>query len=168
MADNDFISIEVDEDHILQKFDFFFEYHREYVHGLLGNVANFGVFRLHAGVPQFSTYLLRHVDRSAIKWMPGGPGGAGEWGVIVGIKAGSSKHPLYAEFGTGLYATPSRGYITGNNKEYMSFPGGIYGKWIRTKQVKGQKPQRYFYSAWQDVKVYALARLVAGNATPFR
>lgn len=147
MADERFIWVEVDEDNILKKFDFFFAYHREYARGVIDNSATFGVNRLHAGVPQKTTYLLRHVDREAVRWMPGGPDGGGEWGTIVGIKAGTSLHPLYAEQGTGLYATPSRGYIQPTTRDNMTFFSQLYGHVIKVKRIRGQRPQRYFYAA---------------------
>jgi len=166
MADDRFIWIEFDEDRILQRFDFFVGYHRHYVTNMLDDVADFGVRRLQAGVPQYTTYILRHIDRSQVRWIPGGGGGGGEWGTIVGIKAGSSKHPLYVEKGTGIYATPSRGYITPTSSKFMSFFSQIYGRRIRVREVKGQRPQLYFYSAWKDVAIYAKARLLAGNILP--
>ena len=57
-----------------------------------------------ASVPQYNNYIMNQIDRDGPTWMPGGAGGGGEWKAIVGIKEGGSQHPLYVEFGTGIYA----------------------------------------------------------------
>jgi len=160
MADEKLIWVEIDEDRILQRFDFFVAYHRQYVHNMLDDVANFGVRRLHAGVPQYTSYILRHVDRSPVHWTPEG------YQAIVGIRTGTSRHALYAEKGTGIYATPPRGFIESTRQEYMSFFSTLYGRRIRIRRVKGQKPQRFFYAAWRDLEIYARARFVAQNILP--
>lgn len=162
----EFIWVEVDEDNIFQKYDYATGYVKSYAKNTLDDLADFGVRMLHVNVPQYTTYLLRHVNREAVRWLPGGIGGGGEYGTIVGIKAGTSKHPIYVEMGTGIYAIPARGYIQPKTKEYMSFFSNIYGRRINTKRVKGQRPQHYFYRTWEQLVVYARARLIAGKAIP--
>ena len=166
MPEERFIWIEVDEDNIFEKYDYATEYVRNYAKNLINDLADFGVNRLNATVPRYSTYLLRHIDREGVRWFPGGEGGGGEYGTMVGIKAGTSMHPFYAESGTGIYAIPSRGYIEPSTKPYMSFFSSMYGRRIRVKRVRGQRPQHYFYHTWQDMLVYARARLISGRALP--
>lgn len=158
-----FISIELeDDDDVIHKLDFAAERFRNRAKELLDNIAEFGVHVLDANVPVHSSYLLRHVGRSPVAWRPGGAGGGGEWQAVVGIRAGSSRHPLYVERGTGIYGVVGF-YILPGQRPYMVFYSSIYGHLIRVKQVRGQRPKRYFYTSWREVQIYAGARLRAIN-----
>ena len=127
---------------------------------LVEDMTQVGAFWLIAFVPQYSSYIMNHIDRSGPTWFPGGPGGGGEWRGIVGIKAGASKHPLYVEFGTGVYA--------GKGKIYPRKPGGVLafrkqgeeeGKAIFRKWIWGQPGQHYFYQTWRVLQAHMAARL---------
>lgn len=164
MADK-FISIEINEDDVIRNLDRGIDRVRRHSRNLLDDIAGAGVIILHASVPQSTTYTLRHVDREPVRWFPGGPGGGGEYGTTVGIKRGTSIHPIYPEEGTGIFATPARGFITPRTKPYLSFFSTLYNRRIRVRQVKGQRAQRYFYSAWRDLDVYAAGRILRGSLT---
>ena len=67
--------------------------------------------KLIANVPKGQTlYIVRHVASSGVHYQAGGRSeggiaGGGEYVAVVGIKAGSSLHPLYVHRGTGIYDT---------------------------------------------------------------
>jgi hypothetical protein len=126
----------------------------------LDNLADASVAIIRGSVPVFSSYTLRHVDRSAVMWRPGGAGGGGHYEAVAGIKRGDSKHPLYAEFGTGLYGMLGW-YIVPNVAPYMVFRSSYTGRLIRKKSVRGQQPQRYFYQSWRSLLMYAEGRTLA-------
>src|SRR5687767_798907 len=77
---------------------------------LVEDIGTFGLRTLKSRAPNFTSYTVHHADKSSAKFKPGGLGGGGEYEVIVGIKSGTSSHPLYAEQGTGLYG-PQVSYI---------------------------------------------------------
>lgn len=134
---------------------------------LIEDLSEAGAVWLISFVPQYNGYILRHIDRAGPTWMPGGPGGGGEWKAIVGIKEGSSRHPLYAEFGTGLYA--GRGLIfasgvkglTGRNQSVMRFEkrGEGGGKGLYRYWIKGQRGQHYFNLTWRVLQAHAATRV---------
>jgi len=160
MADERFISIEINEADAIRWLNRQAERQAHYARELLDDIASFSVHDLRIHVPEFSSYTLRHVDREIVRWVPGGAGGGGEWSTVVGVKSGTSQHPLYAEFGTGIYATPSRGFIEPNVKPLMSFYSFLYGRRIRIKRAMGQKAQHYFYRSWLATDAYARYRLM--------
>ena len=101
--------------------------------------------------------------------MPGGGGGGGEWKGIVGIKKGASKHPLYVEFGTGIYA--GKGLIY--PRASMS-ADGVQEAWRRSKArycplrwTQGSARQHYFYRTWRVLNAHMSAR-IAREETPHR
>src|SRR4051812_42254508 len=143
------------------------------IHGeareIVAELANITSLALISTVKQHNGYLIEHIDSDGPTWFPGGPGGGGEWKSIVGIKAGASKHPIYVEFGTGIYA--GRGLIwasgvkglTGKYQAVQSFrkrgEGG--GKPIVRYWTRGQRGQHYFYNTWRLLNVVAAARIQA-------
>lgn len=144
---------------------------RRQLKNLIDNVADFGLHALEGNVPSYSTYTLRHTDRSDIRWNPGGAGGGGEYEVIVGIKAGTSKHPIYVKSGTGIYGfkripygalkprTSAGGTVSPG---LMFFYSQRYGHVISVRSVKGQKPQDFLYTTYREMQVYTGARLLLG------
>lgn len=134
---------------------------RRHLHDLLDDISKAGVRLLRYHVPTYSRYLIRHVDRSPETWSPGGIGGGGSWDRIVGIKAGSSRHPLYVEFGTGIYGLVGW-YILPLKAQFMVFYGSKAKRILRKRAIRGQQPQRYFYTTWLELNVYAHARII-GN-----
>lgn len=156
MADERFIEIIFDdEEEIIMKIEREGERQRKRVKALLDNLAEIGVLIVRGNVPVYSTYTLRHVDKTAVRWHPGGAGGGGQWEATVGIKAGTSMHPLYAEGGTGIYGRFRR-VIRPLSATYMYFYGTQAGRLLRRKTVKGQRGQRYFLESWREMKLYSM------------
>jgi hypothetical protein len=137
---------------------------------------------LAATVPTYDRYIMRHISREPATWLPGGAGGGGEWVAVAGIKAGTSRHPLYAEFGTGIYA--GRGLIRARYDRARATVietglsrlsrrrGGVltfqkHGEPRRFRYwVRGQKGQHYFYETWRTLNVYANARVMTNWLKP--
>lgn len=146
--------------------------------------------RLMLNVPKGETlYLVRHVASSGVAYRAGGrseggvPGG-GEYVVIVGIKHGSSMHPLYVGVtGTGLYGPrrqmirprADRAYqvyiIAPGPRERMKRKAGHNRRATMTFQkrgeprkfrraVRGQPPQPFLYQTWREMELYARSRLL--------
>lgn len=132
------------------------------VRRILDNIADFGYHILQTSVPRHHDYLLRHVARSQATWHPGGAGGGGTWQTTIGIKRGESKHPLYVEFGTGIYGAVGW-FIVPIRAQYMTFYSTKYHHWIRVKSTKGQRPQRYMYHTWRELLVYARGRMMLAD-----
>ena len=127
---------------------------------LVEDMTQIGGYWLIAFVPMHNGYIMRHIDRSGPTWFPGGASGGGEWKGIVGVKEGSSRHPLYVEFGTGVYA--------GKGKIYPRRPGGVLafkkqgeeaGKAIFRRWVWGQRGQHYFYQTFRVLQAHMAARI---------
>lgn len=132
---------------------------------IVDDLAEFAEHSLEGFVPQYNQYTLRHIDRDGPMWMPGGAGGGGEYKAIVGVKEGTSRHPIYTEFGTGIYAgrgliwaTAGPGKLTGRYGPVMTFQKHGEPRKFRY-WVRGQRGQRYFYLTWQVVHAYAQARM---------
>ena len=130
----------------------------------LSNVASLSLISL---VPQYSNYIMNQINREGPTWMPGGAGGGGEWKGIVGVREGASRHPLYVEFGTGIYA--GRGLIwarrgglilTGRRQSVMTFQKQGEPRKFRY-WIRGQRGQHYFYTTWQALNAYARVRMSA-------
>jgi hypothetical protein len=100
-----------------------------------------GMAFLYANVPDYTSYTQRHVDRSDVHWKPGGAGGGGEYESVVGVKRGTSDHPLYANRGTGVYGP----FIV-----------------IGVREVRGQRAQHFLYTTFRELQVWAEARLLSG------
>lgn len=171
MADDRFIWMEFEDEHsIMLKLDTFVERKKRELKDMLDDLGDYAVLRLLATVPVYNAYIFRHIDRTEVRWHPGGAGGGGEYEVVAGIKRGDSQHPLYAEFGTGIYV--GRGMIRPLHGDFviLSRAGGkgnvlTFQKHGEPRKfrpfVRGQKGQRYFYRTWRDVQVYASARVLS-------
>jgi hypothetical protein len=134
---------------------------------LVDELADVASLALIMNVPRHNDYILNHIAREGALWMPGGAGGGGEYKAIVGIKEGTSRHPIYVEFGTGIYAgrgliwsTQGPGALTGKYGPVMAFEKHgeppVFRYWI-----KGQKGQHYFYLTWRVLNAVAAARIAA-------
>jgi hypothetical protein len=159
-----FIEIEIeDPEDILMRIDAIVERRRDRSRALLDNLSDFALHALRANVPVDRRYLIRHTDRSELRWRPGGAGGGGSWESVVGVKRGLSKHPLYVEFGTGLYGAVGW-YITPQTHAFMTFYSRKYHRLMHVASTRGQRPQPYFYTTWRELTVYARGRLMAMDA----
>lgn len=161
MADK-YIDIDVEnEEEVFLKMERLKERDQRMLHKLVDDLSKVAESTLLFMVPRKRLYLFRHVDRSGPSWMPGGAGGGGEWKSIVGIKAGESLHPLYVEFGTGIYG--GRGDLI-FARGVSELTGSIQKVMVLEKEgtvnfrywTHGQKPQRYMYLTWGVLN--ALAR----------
>src|SRR4051794_46914 len=109
------ITIDVEDERLLVELEEFHRNVKAKVVGVLAGGANYAAHWLRVYVHIQSGYTLKHVDADTTPhWHPGGrtaglPGG-GEWEAVAGIRRGLSSHPLYANFGTGIYV--GRGVIT--------------------------------------------------------
>jgi len=129
---------------------------------LLDNLADFGYHVLQSSVPRHTSYLLRHVARSDVTWRPGGAGGGGSWEAVIGVKRGESKHPLYVEFGTGIYGAVGW-FIVPVRAQYMTFYSTRFHRVINVTHTRGQRPQRYLYHTWRELLVYARGRMMLAD-----
>jgi hypothetical protein len=148
---------------------------------MIDDLAEFTENWLKANVPIYDTYLFRHIDSESARWVPGGPGGGGEWQSVAGIKRGRSAHPLYVEFGTGIYAgrrlirarydRAQASVIATGLPRLSRRAGGVvtfqkHGEPRRFRYwVRGQRGQHYFFYTWTVLNVYAHTRLL--SARPF-
>lgn len=157
MAD-EWLSVEVENlDEIDRVFARIEERSKRKTLDLLSGMSDYTLTWLRLYVPEREGYILRHTDKSAVKWRPGGPGGGGQYEVVVGVKRGESKHPLYVDQGTGIYGgfhRPIRA-IGGHPMVFFS-----RGRWWRLWEVKGQRPQLFLYRAFMQAKLYAGARFI--------
>lgn len=160
MADK-FIEIEVEnEDHIRREIEQMEDRTERWARSLIDDLTKLAESTLTLMVPTYNLYIFRHISRDGPMWMPGGAGGGGEWKSIVGIKEGESRHPLYAEFGTGIYAGRDLIWadgvkgLTGQYQKVMTFEKRGEGRKFRY-WIKGQKPQRYMYLTWGVVNAFA-------------
>ena len=138
---------------------------------MIDELANTASLTLIALTPQYNNYIMNQIHRDGPTWMPGGAGGGGEWKAIVGVKEGASKHPLYVEFGTGVYA--GKGLIfakgvtglTGKRQKVMAFKkrGEGGGKWIVRYWTRGQRGQHYFSRTWIVTNAVAASRTLVRN-----
>jgi hypothetical protein len=137
------------------------------VNRLLEDLARQGVHILQSNVPIYSSYTLRHIDRSQIKWHPGGAGGGGTWETMFGIRAGTSMHPLYANRGTPPYTGSGSEVVTYGRSQpqvvpsRMYFFSKMYGRVIGVRSVEGQQPQLFLYKTFTELRAYVSARLLA-------
>lgn len=141
---------------------------RERLRGIVGGWSHYTLYWLRLYVPVDSGYTLRHTDASTPTWRPGGPGGGGEWVSTVGIKTGTSRHPLYRAFGTGLYA--GRGLIRPHHPGGFTLVSRNPRRGVLTFQkrgeqrrfrywVRGQRGRNFLYAAYQQARIYANARV---------
>jgi len=183
MAQERFIEIGVEgEEKILLGMERQEERLHGYARETVNDLARFVTADLAATVPTYTDYILRHISREPPTWFPGGVGGGGEWEAVAGIKAGTSMHPLYAEFGTGIYAgrglirarmdrAPASVIATGH-KRLTRRQGGVitFQKLGEPRKfrwwVRGQRGQHYFYQTWRTLNVYAASRFFAAWFRP--
>lgn len=152
----DFISIEVDEDEVMRGFDLQEAVAKRLLRNLVDDLADRGMEVLEMHAPEWSTYTKRHIDRTDVDWMPDNMGGT--YQAIVGVKTGTSYHPVYAELGTGIYSYTSN-FIRSPRGGLMYFYSILYGHVIAKYEVAGQPPQHYLYATWRDLAIYTAARL---------
>jgi hypothetical protein len=164
MADEKWIWIEVEgEDEAMLYLDVYHDVVRKRQRHLLEELAKDGVTFLAKNVPNYTSYTLRHVDRTDVGWKPGGAGGGGEYEVTIGIKAGTSYHPVYANRGTGIFGPYiKQPYTAYNPSGRMWFFSHIYGRVIGVREVKGQRAQHFLYTTYRELQVFALARMNLG------
>lgn len=168
MADDRFIEIKVENEHdVIRSLERVEEHNHRKARELVDELSKFTENMLTIMVPTYNLYLFRHIGRDGPVWMPGGAGGGGEWKAIVGIKQGESLHPLYVEFGTGIYRQGSRGRLiwadgvkglTGRYQKVMTFEKRGEPRRFRY-WTKGQPAQRYMYLTWGVLRALASEKI---------
>lgn len=157
MPEQKHIEIEVHgEELIMERLSAHEESAHEFGRETVRDLSRFATTWLISTVPRRTTYLWWHIDRTPTVWVPGGAGGGGTWEAIAGIKAGESKHPIYVEFGTGIYA--GRGLIFAHTYFPMTFQKRGEPRRFRM-WTKGQPGQHYFYETWRSLNIYAVPRI---------
>lgn len=145
---------------------------RRSLRGMIAGAANYGVYWLRLYVPRGQTRrLLQSTDASSATWLPGGAGGGGQWQSVVGVKR-TAPHAAFVAGGTGIYA--GRGLI---RPRHGAAPGGftwVSGSGRRNNVltfvkkdeprrfvafVTGQRPQHFLYLTFQQIRLYAQARV---------
>lgn len=178
------IWIEVEGDEIIDKdLEHIGDAAGRHLRRIVDSIANTSLYWLRIYVPVGeSMYILRHTDRTPIKWRPGGTGGGGTYEVAIGIRRGLSEHAAYVNRGTGIYAgrgaiTPrgdrrradviatQRPRITGRpTKRTRRRPALTFQKRGEPRRfrysVRGQPPQHFLYNTWRQTVVYARARII--------
>lgn len=131
---------------------------------LLDELAKDGVTLLAKNVPNSppysSGYTLEHIDREPAH---GDYGAGGEFSATVGIKAGSSYHPVYANRGTGVFGPFIKQPYTARNGQLMWFYASRIGARIGRQSVKGQRAQHFLYTTFRELQVFAQARIITGG-----
>ena len=159
MADEKWIWFEIEnEDEVMVLLDVYHEVLQKRTRDLLNELAEDGVTFLAANVPNYSSYTLRHVDRSSVEWRAAD----GEYEAVVGIKAGTSLHPVYVNRGTGIYGPSGRPYQAFNVTGRMWFYSHVYGRVIGVEEVKGQRAQQFLYTTFNELRIFAQARMLSG------
>ena len=165
MADERFIWFEVDEDETILGFKLQEEKFSRRQKDFLDDLSDHGIQLMKMYAPEGdSGYLHDHIDKSVATWEAGGAGGGGNYEQIVGVKAGTSQHPIYVEIGTGLYGRFKSPVISPVGNRMWFYAEGL-GRRIGRYKLRGQEPQRYVYQTWRDLALYAHARLLAAKAT---
>lgn len=162
----DFIEFEVDEDEVMRGLTIQEVWAKHVLRDFIDDLADKGieVLRMHAPKPGLNHpysegYTQEHIDRTGISWHPGGAGGGGTYQVILGVKAGTSYHPVYANIGTGVYGR-FESYIVSPAGKLMYFYSVKHGHVISKYQVAGQRPQRFLYETWRNLAIFAELRLI--------
>src|SRR4051794_18237960 len=111
---------------------------------LLEELAKDGVTLLAKNIdtsgPYSSGYTLRHIDHTDVNW----DAGPEEYSGTVGIRAGTSYHPVYANRGTGEFGPfIKQPYTTKPPGGLMWFYGSRVGKRIGRESVRGQRAQHF-------------------------
>src|SRR4051794_17863770 len=98
MADERHIWIEVEnEDEVMIGLDVYHGVMQARAKGLLAELAQDGVTFLEKNAPNYTSYTIRHIDKEPVT------GDHGEYETTVGVKRGTSYHPVYANQGTGIF-----------------------------------------------------------------
>jgi hypothetical protein len=124
---------------------------------LLEELAKDGVTFLAKNVPNYKGYTLEHVDRTDVE-LAQGPEGI-EYEATVGIKAGRSYHPVYANRGTGIFGPFIKQPYTSQSGKLMWFYASRIGRRIGVESVRGQRAQHFLYTTFRELQVFALARM---------
>jgi hypothetical protein len=158
MAD-EHIWVEIeDEDNVILGIDIQHAIMQVRAKHLLEELAKDGVTFLEKNVPNYTSYTLRHVDRTSVDESLGASGL--EYEATVGIKAGTSYHPVYANQGTGIFGPYiKQPYVAHNPSGKMWFYSHIYGRVIGLRSVKGQRAQHFLYTTFRELQVFAAARI---------
>lgn len=146
----DFIEFEVDEDEVMRGFDLQEKLVRAWLKDFMGDMADLGTEVLEHYAPEWTGYTHRHIDHTSLRWHPGGAGGGGTYEIVVGVKAGTSYHPVYPNVGTGYWG-PTQNLIRSPKGNLMYFYASRLGHVISKYEVVGQKPQFYLYDTWRDM-----------------
>lgn len=166
MADRRTFWIEVDEDEAVHGIERAQLAIGGRVDRLLDDLADKGVHILQSNIPIYSSYTLRHIDRENVKWHPGGAGGGGHWETTLGIRSGTSMHPLYADQGTPPYTGTGTEVVTYGRSQpqvvptRMYFYSKLYGRVIGPRYVEGQKGKHFLYKTFTELRAYVGARLL--------
>ena len=162
MAEERWLWFEVEnEDELMLELDAYHLVAQRRAKDLLEALTGDGARLLEENVPTYTSYTLRHVDRTSVNWKPGGAGGGGEYESTVGIKRGTSKHPIYANQGTGIYGPYSKKpYEAGNPTGRMWFYSQKYGRVIGVESVRGQRAQHFLYITFRELQAFAAARVL--------
>jgi hypothetical protein len=148
------------EDEVMRDLDAYHIVAQRRAKDLLEALAGDGAKLLEENVPTYTSYTLRHVDRTSVTWSPGGAGGGGEYEATVGVKRGTSRHPIYANIGTGIYGERYRSYTAHNPSGRMWFYSQKYGRVIGVESVRGQRAQRFLYITFRELQAFAGARVL--------
>lgn len=155
MNDDDrYIWFEVDEDAVMRGLNYQEELAQRRLKQFLDRLARKGEELLESRAPRHTGYTKRHVDHTPARF-----DGRDEYMAIVGVKDGTSYHPVYANVGTGLYGKYND-YVQSPKGNLMYFYASRLGHVISMYLVKGQKPQQYLYESWRDLAIYAEARMM--------
>lgn len=118
---------------------------RDLLKELLEELGTFATMATHVEAPvgsDGSGYLQSHIGQSGVGYAPGGAGGGGSYVKTVGVRAGSSMHPLYVHMGTarvqsiyGTFGSGARellargaGMTAHTSEPLMSAPGSLLGR----------------------------------------
>ena len=159
MAEEAWIDVYVEnEDEVILNIDIYAEIIRQRMKNLLEELAKDGVTLLGKNAPDYSGYTRRHIDRDPVS----GTADTGEYETIVGVKRGASRHPIYADVGTGIYSYTKKPYTTKLPGGTMWFYASRAGKRIGVQSVQGQQAQHFLYATYRELRVFAQARMLTG------
>ena len=132
-------------------------------HGIrnwLEGMGNYAVYWLRLYAPIGETGgILRRIGHTKARWRPGGAGGGGEWEVIAGVRrTPEGPYPLYVSGGTGRYRPIAPDYIRARPGKVMTFEKRGEPRRFKTYS-KGQRSQPFLYMSYQQVLLYANARV---------
>lgn len=174
------VEVEGDEN-LLLAFDRIEAWPRRQGQDFLDWLTSNAAFWIRIYAPQGETgALIRHVNRTAVGWHPGGAGGGGTYEAMAGVRgidtAGSRRiYPTWVEKGT---ANQGRGYIYPRG-DASRLPAKTSAADLRRKRwgkvltfqkqgeprkyryrVRGQRPQPFVFAAFHQVSIYTRARML--------